>query len=89
MRALLRVGVLADAIDIARLPAFIALYQFVVHRFAILERLEAFAHDLAVMDKDILTCRPEDEPVALLRIKPFYSATCRHRTTLSDARQVK
>src|SRR5690606_17128109 len=61
-----------------RLRALFALDQFVLHLFAVLERTEAVALDLRVVDEDVATIRAEDEAEPLLGVEPFNLATLRH-----------
>jgi hypothetical protein len=55
-----------------RLETFGALHDLEPHLFARAERFKPIAEDSRIVNENILTARLLDEPVTLLRIKPFH-----------------
>lgn len=64
-------GLGMKACDRLRLPPLITVGKFVLDLFAIFERFESIALNLAVVDKYILTFRTHNEPVPLFGVKPL------------------
>jgi len=63
--------------DVGRLRSFSALAGDIVHGLTFLKRLESFAGDVRVMDKEVLTAIiGDDKSKTLLLTEPFYRTLC-------------
>jgi hypothetical protein len=74
-----------DDADVLRLGALATCADLELDLLALVKRLEALAHDVGVVNENIVaTCRGRDETKALLSVEELDSSSCHVKCLLSS-----